>query len=724
MDDLFEKPDAGASLDYGELIQKLLYRVRLALSRFWWMLPGLVLLGAAVMALVFYFGEPLYKSSAQMIVSGRIDAMPEGDVYREERTNFYGTQMELIMSAQVLYRAVDRVRVAQPELHDAFLATPLYAKEGVEALSIRASVKDDTNIFELRAWGPHREHTQVFLDAVMDEYINRRAEMRSQSTERTYDAIAEQLQEIEAEVAAGEDAIVHFQETNNIVFIQEQGSAAGSYLTGLEGQLAELATERRMLETVLADESVAGVYLDQLQADSWSGSSGKVAYAGLLGSVEDRQRYANSKETLELLRAQLEEFSIYLKPKHPKIIGFKDEIERAEAQLKIQRKQTLQRVRERREVILSQVVNLEQEIAIWEKTALENGRLIAEFERLESRLERSKAALVRNQEALRTIDSNQNVQQETISIFQAAIPAYAASSGLFAQLLKGALLGGVAGVGLIGLLGWMDNRILTATELSEHFEENLIGALPYLGKTPRETVPVLLQQNDARYVFAEACRNLRTSVLFLGDKANQLSVFGVTSSVPSEGKSTVSANLAIALSFAHSRVLLVDADLRRGRLHNLLGARRELGLVDVLEGHKSLDEVRQSTGYPELDFISVGSYPEHPGELLLSPQFDLLLAEARERYDFVIYDAAPILATDDTAGFGAKMDSMLFVVRSAHTRVREIKPAMARLAQRNIQVGGLVLNFVDLKQPGYYYYRYSEYYSEAKGDGSTSLTSA
>lgn len=708
MDDLFQDENSTKTVDYAELFQLLVYRAKVVLRRYWWVIPLSIALGVSYKAVEGFLEEPFYQSNSQMIVSGRI-ALPENDMYAEERDNFIGTQIELMLSDQVQARAVERIRLLSPDLHDAMTATEAYQVDGLESLYVDADVKRDTSIFALSAYTPHAEYTQAYLDAVMEEYINRRAEMRSKTSERTYDAIVAQLKVLEAEVDAGEDAIVEFQQRNNIVFIQEQGAAASTYLAELKRDLAELNTESRVLTSILSEDSgQMSLLLDQWQ-DAGDGAS---ATRG--GSDEGAQSYLLSKEQLKVLHAQLDEFSIYLKPKHPKVIGLKNQIERTENQLEIQRGQALDSIRERQLVLENKANNLTLEIEIWEKSALEHGRLIAEFERLQSRLERSKSAYVKSQDSLQAIDTNENLQQETVSILVNARQAKPAGVGLANRFAMGGLSGLVLAGGVLFVLGALDNRILTATELTSQFKEPLIGAIPFEESHNGDVNSVLLRKNDDRYVFAEACRNLRTSVFFMGDEEVKPSVYAVTSAVPSEGKSTVSANLAVALSFAHSKVLLVDADLRRGRLHHLMQLNRENGFSDVLNGSLTLENAVQSSAFEHLDFISIGCYPDHPAELLLSENMDAFIREARERYDFVIFDTAPILATDDTAGFAGKMDAVLFTIRCAYTQVRQIKPALARLRERDIEISGLILNYVDTTQPGYYYYRYSEYYTDPK----------
>lgn len=718
MDDLFQEEGQSKVTDYAELAHKILYRTKIVLKRYWWIIPTAIAAGIALKSIQSFLQDPSYVSKSQMIVSGRI-ALPENDVYAEERDNFEGTQIELMESNQVSARAVERLKITHPELHRAMTASEAYAKFGLASLSVAAEVKRDTSIFRLEAVAPHQEYARVYLDAVMEEYINRRTEMRSKTSAKTYDAITKQLADLEKEIDNGEDAIVHFQEQNNIVFIQEQGSSAGAYLSELKRRLAELNTESRTLASL---GSNADLVDEDLLAEHIQGTAAATSGVDVVGTAEDNEKFLFSKNQLELLEADLEEFSIYLKPKHPKIINLKNQIERTENQLKIQRRQAMERIRERAVVLDSKIKNLNQEIEIWEKSALENGTLIAEFERLQSRLARSKEAYERNQDALRAIDTDKNLSQETVSILEDALPAKPAGKRMLVGFAQGGAYGLILACGILFLLGSLDNRILTASELSAAFSEPLIGAIPYEKMKSGEEASVLLRKNDDRYVFAEACRNMRTSVFFLGDNEVKPSVFAITSAIPSEGKSTVSANLSVALSFSHSKVLLVDADLRRGRLHHLFNARRDKGLSDVLEGKMSLDEAIQKTNYDHLDFVSIGHYPDHPGELLLSDRIDTLIAQARERYDFVIFDTAPILATDDTTSFAGKMDSVLFTIRCAHTQVRQIKPAMARLRERHINITGLILNYVDVSQPGYYYYRYSEYYTDPKRNEETATS--
>ena len=165
--------------------------------------------------------------------------------------------------------------------------------------------------------------------------------------------------------------------------------------------------------------------------------------------------------------------------------------------------------------------------------------------------------------------------------------------------------------------------------------------------------------------------------------------------------------------FAGSRVLLVDADLRRGRAHDIFDRPSSPGLSEVLNGELPWRDAVVATGYENLSLLPRGSTPPNPGELLLTERCDQALAEWSQEYDQIIIDSAPILATDDTASLAPKINCTLFLMRTGFTSARLVQSALDVLLQRHVNVQGLVLNGVNTELPEYYYYQYRDYYSRA-----------
>ncbi len=166
----------------------------------------------------------------------------------------------------------------------------------------------------------------------------------------------------------------------------------------------------------------------------------------------------------------------------------------------------------------------------------------------------------------------------------------------------------------------------------------------------------------------------------------------ITSAVPNEGKSTVAANLAQTLALGGARVVLLDCDLRKGTLHELMGLQREPGLADVLSDPSSLDQVIQTNSVANLAFISTGKPSANSGDLFLCPAFDEVLARLRRQFDYVLIDSSPVFATDDATTLAPKVDGTLFVVRGNYSGAGQVREALELLYQRRANILGLVFN--------------------------------
>lgn len=208
----------------------------------------------------------------------------------------------------------------------------------------------------------------------------------------------------------------------------------------------------------------------------------------------------------------------------------------------------------------------------------------------------------------------------------------------------------------------------------------------------------------------ESLRSLRTSLHFalLEQDSN---VICISSPSPNSGKTTVSTNLAVLLSQMQQRVLLIDADLRRGQIHSYLGRTRAPGLAEVLSGKATVAQARVAVLDDQLHVLTAGSVPPNPAELLMTSAFDALLAEARQRYDTVLIDTPPILAVTDAGIVGAKAGATFLVAREEHSHLAELEQAVKRLMHNGVRVTGVIYNDHRPRARGgayggYYYYDY------------------
>jgi capsular exopolysaccharide synthesis family protein len=200
----------------------------------------------------------------------------------------------------------------------------------------------------------------------------------------------------------------------------------------------------------------------------------------------------------------------------------------------------------------------------------------------------------------------------------------------------------------------------------------------------------------------------------------------VTSPSPQEGKTTVAINLAIAMAQSESKVLIVDTDLRRPRIHKAFGIRPRVGISTVILGESTLDESVIKTDIPNLDVLTCGPIPPNPAELMHTKSFIRVIDELSERYDRVIFDSPPVAAVTDAAILSKHVDGALLIVKSLQTTKDSVKHAVQVLNDIEANILGAVLNNLDLSnrkygQHYYYYYykKYGDYYQsdeEARED--------
>ncbi|MDT4845928.1 Iron-sulfur cluster carrier protein [compost metagenome] len=262
------------------------------------------------------------------------------------------------------------------------------------------------------------------------------------------------------------------------------------------------------------------------------------------------------------------------------------------------------------------------------------------------------------------------------------------------------------GVALTLLLDTLNNTVKSTEQLEVHLNIPVLGILPLL-KNKERSLLARMFATDTEKSFSEAIRTIRTGVVLSGVEYSH-KVMVVTSSIPGEGKSTVSANLAFALGQVE-RVLLIDADLRRPSLaRSFEFPVGTPGLANLIAGTAALgDCIRQVDG---IDMIGAGAVPPNPLELLSSPRFAKTFEVLKGKYDRIIIDSPPIQAVSDAVLLATFANSVIYVVKSASTAIPSVEKGIGQLLQNNVQVNGIVLNQVDIRKAKRYGYIYGGYY--------------
>jgi capsular exopolysaccharide synthesis family protein len=278
------------------------------------------------------------------------------------------------------------------------------------------------------------------------------------------------------------------------------------------------------------------------------------------------------------------------------------------------------------------------------------------------------------------------------------------------NIVLGLVFGLIMGIGLAFFIEYLDTSVKTIDDVERTFQAPVLGVIP-------QSIGYLVDEgSESKH--AEAYRVLRTNLLFTR-KEETLNTIVIVSAGAGEGKSTTAINLATVFAQAANRVLIVDSDLRRPTLHKLFKVTNNLGLTNYLLKQNTLAEIVQTTGVPNLDFMASGKLPNSSMGILGSAQMKQMIAELKQRYDFIFFDSPPILGVSDASILASEVDLVMQVIQYR----RYPQPMTIRAKQMIEKVGGnfvgIVLNNINMSQDeGYYYYSgyYHDYYYNRSPD--------
>jgi len=289
----------------------------------------------------------------------------------------------------------------------------------------------------------------------------------------------------------------------------------------------------------------------------------------------------------------------------------------------------------------------------------------------------------------------------TITITEPAVaPGSASSPNVRMLILLGGLLGLALGVGAAMLRTVLDNRIHTQHDLEDITDRPMLGGIAF---DPEAQKRPLIVHADPRSPRSESFRTLRTNLQFL-DVESGSRIFVVSSAGPGEGKSTTTANLAIALAETGARVALIDGDLRLPRVADYMGLEGGVGLTDVLIGRIDVADALQKWGPNELYVLTSGRIPPNPAELLGSAAMTQVLKPLGEYFDYVLIDAPPLLLVTDAAVLGKKTRGVILVAASGKTKKQELTGAVRSLTTAGVELLGTVVTMLPTKGPDSYGY--------------------
>jgi|HubBroStandDraft_2_1064218.scaffolds.fasta_scaffold00518_9 succinoglycan biosynthesis transport protein ExoP len=575
--------------------------------------------------------------------------------------------------------------------------------------NLQVALVPNTRIIEVRYRSPDKNIAARVVNTLANTYVEQNFKTRFESTMQASDWLSKQLVDLQIKVETSQEKLVKYQKEHEILGIDEKQNITTAKLDELNRELTTAESARMEKESIYhlvqtgdSDSIAAAANVD-------GAARGSSANSALLEKLREQQAD---------LKIQVAQLSTQFGPSYPKLAQLNSQLKEVDAEIQTEIRKVAARLRgdylaamQRESMLRTALEQQKQEANKLNESAIEYSLLKRD---VDANRTLSEGLLERLKEAGVTAGLRSN-NFRIVDV--ARVPTSPSGPNLLRNLGFALALGLSTGIGLAFLLESMDNTVRTPEQAQ------MISALPSLGMIPlgsrssremgsnqklalassKEAVE-LVTQSRPRSQMAESYRALRTSLL-LTFAGGPPTVILITSALPEEGKTTTSVNSAIVLAQKGTRVLLIDADLRRPSIHKTLGMGPKIGLSNVLTGAVTLQQaIIPSTILPELFILPAGTPPPNPAELLASAKMKSVLAELRKQYDHIVIDSPPTLSVTDAVVMSTDADAVVLVIRSGHTTKPALRRARDILLQVNARVCGVLVNAVDLNSPDYYYH--------------------
>jgi capsular exopolysaccharide synthesis family protein len=684
----------------------------------WWIALLTTAVGSGSSIYLATTQPDIYRATSVLGIAPRVAFSQRGTdraTVLEEKHNFVQDQLSYMRGSQVLGKVEEKMQDFR--LPDN--STP------TKTLSAGPG---PGSTFLMTVDSPNLEYARRFARTWASEFLAYKEELRSGVARRRMDKTRSDLGRQVEQVGEARQRLDDYLQEHQIATSQDTGNSAQQALVSLQQRRQAVMLERQRLEMrsveEIADDTGAGlVPRDAGAAVAGGGGAGQVGglTAPDLGqaptdSSDPFEKFsgASSYRTLKLrlrsLDAEIRKQSEVLKPKHPymeRLTELRAEVEQEIgdqlALIDEMRKAQIESLKQEESALDRQVDTQRAEVVRLREISREYQRRTEEFQ-LQSKLEATLASELQALSQIQSEDEDIKIVEEGSASDRPIGPKRRS------MIVSGIAIGFLSGIGLIFLLHRLDDRIDSAEDLEKALDEPILGQLPFVSARDVRDGVVSIDKLETNNIFVEALRGVRSSIMF-GELGGTKQVLMATSSVPGDGKSTFTVNFAITLANAGNRVLLIDADLRRGTVASYFGVPSSPGLSEVLSGTEAWSNVLCGTSHKTLLVIPAGKAVTNPGELLLSKGIKRLIEEVRPDFDYVIFDSPPVIGMDDAASLASNCDGLVFVYRVGITSLKLAKLAVNTVRQRGGKILGLILNGVSINNPDYYYtaYYYSHY---------------
>lgn len=659
---------------------------------------------------------------------GQLDALNSKDTPLD-------TEAEVLKSSPIVNQIIADLKLknakGEPLTYDRFLK------------KLKVGTVRGTDVLGITYESTDREEAVNVVNKLIEIYIKTNILSNRAEAAAAGRFINDQLPKVEATVHQADAELRIFKQRNNIANLEEETKAAVAAIDTLDKQIATnqaeiekftgRATELQKKMGMTSEEALARNSLNQSVAVQQVFEK--------LKQVEDqlaieRTRFWEEHPTIISLKSKQAALKSILEERTKQVIGDQTQIsyqslQKGDKQQGGKLQETLTESLVSSEAESKALINQLSSLIRSRSAYKERLNLLPQLEQTQRELQRKLDIAQSNYELLLKnrgqvqLAENQNVGNAQI-VSPAVAPKSAASSSKKVILIAGIVVGSLLYVVTTFIVELTDPSIKTTKELRNIFRYTLLGMIPASkkkiklgGQKTVQAVPERQVRDLPTSIISEAYRMLQANLKFLSPD-RQLKVIVVTSSVPKEGKSTVSTNVAVALAQLGSRVLLIDADLHHPQQHHIWDLTNEVGLSEVIVGQADLKKAVKEV-IPNLDVLPAGVIPPNSLALLGSKRMNSLIEDFSKTYDLVIVDTSPLLLVADALTLSKMSDGILLVARPGVTDSASAKAAKEALDQSSQNVLGLVINGVIVENEPDSYFHHAKAYSD--GDTKQQLSS-
>ncbi len=696
-----------------------------------WVILLVFVTAVAVTAVFTLRQKKVYAASASLVIEsstpqilgeGIRDAVDMGTGSYWYSKEFYETQYKILRSRAIAERVVEMLGLATDpvflgidKLPEEMKAKAFERADAAAMVQGRIKVEPvkDSRIVAIKIEDTDPERAAILANAVAQAYMAANLERRTEGNKDAAEWLQDQLSDLRTKLSTSELALFNFKRENDLIYttLENKQTITSQKLLAINDTLTKVRTKKAEVDAKV--RSIRGAQ----EAAKTSGELDKVMALGVIAS----NTFVNQlKLAYVTVQNEIADLSERYGPEHPKM---KAALERqASAKKNLEKEITAvlgANVAEYDELVATErnLTSLLEEV---KKEAFETNKKEIDYKRLAREEENNQRLHDLVLKRMKEMDLSSMLKSNNVRVLDPAkIVRVPIKPDVRRNLSLAAVLGLIAGVAFAFLLEMQDRSIKGHQDI-EALGLNFLGLVPSIpgGDPAHPQTRDLYAHQQPKSTVAECCRTIRTNLLFMSpDKPTKRMV--VTSAGPQEGKTTTLINMGITLASGGQRVLLVDSDMRRPRLHKSFGVPNAMGLSSLIVGEGTLDEAIKSTAVPGLFVLPSGPVPPNPAELLHTERFQKLAAELGEKFDRVLFDSPPVGAVTDPLVLANQMEGTLLVTKMLRTNKDLAERAAKSLKDANARILGVVLNDVDLekRQYGYYlgyYYSYGRYYGEGK----------